>query len=137
MANALVDEKTGRPLPADRFYIPGSILQARVNPMHPLAYGLPDRLDVFYSNNPVYKVEGAPGISRVGWFDTDTPLRSGWAWGQQYLKDGAIVVEAQIGKGKLFMYGILVAFRAHPHGTFKLLFNGIYYGNAVPVRLDQ
>ena len=22
----------------------------------------------------------------VGWIGTDTPLRSGWAWGQQYLK---------------------------------------------------
>jgi hypothetical protein len=33
------------------------------------------------------------------------------------------------------LFGPLVAFRAHPHGTFKLLFNGIYYGNAEPVLL--
>jgi len=32
--------------------------------------------------------------------------------------------------------GTLIAFRAHPHGTFKFLFNGIYYGNATPVKLD-
>ncbi len=46
------------------------------------------------------------------------------------------MLEAAVGKGKLFMFGPLIAFRAHPHGTFKFLFNGIYYGNAVPVKLE-
>jgi len=46
------------------------------------------------------------------------------------------VVEAEVGRGKLFLYGTLIAFRAHPHGTFKFLFNGIYYGNATPVKFD-
>lgn len=133
MVNSLVDEKTGRPLAQESFYIPGSILQVRVDPLHPLAYGLPEKLDVFYSNNPVYRLNDAPGLSRVAWFDSEKPLRSGWAWGQERLKDTVPVVEARVGKGKLFLYGILIAFRAHPHGTFKFLFNGIYYGNAVPV----
>jgi hypothetical protein len=35
-----------------------------------------------------------------------------------------------VGEGKLFLYGPEVAFRAQPHGTFKLLFNGLYYGVA-------
>ena len=28
-----------------------------------------------------------------------------------------------------------ITFRAQPHGTFKFLFNGIYYGAATPARL--
>jgi len=136
VANALVDEKTGRPLSAENFYVPGSVLQVHVDPLNPLAYGLPEKLDVFYSNNPVYRLREAPGIRKVAWFDTDKPLRSGWAWGQQYLNGTVPVVEAEVGKGKLFLYGTLIAFRAHPHGTFKFLFNGIYCGNATPVKLD-
>jgi hypothetical protein len=45
------------------------------------------------------------------------------------------VAEAAVGKGKVFLYGPEIAFRGQPHGTFKLLFNGIYYGPAVTVTL--
>ena len=40
--NALVERVNGveRPLPNEKFYIPGSILAARVDTTHPLAYGL-------------------------------------------------------------------------------------------------
>jgi hypothetical protein len=136
MSNGLIDEKTGRPLPAETFYIPGSILQLRVDTSDPLAYGLPGNLDVFYNNNPVYRLKEAPGVHGVAFFDSARPLRSGWAWGQERLQGTVPVVEAEVGKGKLFMFGTLIAFRAHPHATFKFLFNGIYYGNATPVKFE-
>ena len=41
-------------------------------------------------------------------------------------------VEAQLGKGKVFLFGPEITFRAQPHGTFKFLFNSIYYGTSVP-----
>jgi hypothetical protein len=136
VSNALMDEKTGRALSGETFYIPGAILQVRVDAAHPLAYGLPEKLDIFYNNNPAYRLKEAPGVRRVAWFDTAQPLRSGWAWGQQYLQGTVPVAEAEVGKGRLFLYGTLITFRAHPHGTFKFLFNGIYYGNAVPVKFE-
>ena len=40
------------------------------------------------------------------------------------------IVEAPIGKGHIVLFGNEVNWRAQPHGTFKLLFNGIYYGSA-------
>mgnify|MGYP000858272119 CR=1 FL=1 len=60
--------------------------------------------------------------------------RDGWAWGQKYLQDGVAVIEAPVGKGKLFLFGPEITFRAQPHGTFKFLFNGIYYGRAEAVK---
>jgi hypothetical protein len=35
-----------------------------------------------------------------------------------------------VGEGKVFLLGPEVTFRAQPHGTFKLLFNSLYYGSA-------
>ena len=35
-------------------------------------------------------------------------------------------VEANYGKGKVYMFGPEITFRGQPHGTFKFLFNGIY-----------
>ena len=61
----------------------------------------------------------------MGWFDTKTPLRSGWAWGQEHLEGGVAIIDARVGKGRLALFGPQVLFRAQPHGTFKFVFNGI------------
>ena len=140
MSSALV-ERTGsgdeRALGRDKYYIPGSVLQVAVDNSNPLAYGMPDRVDVFFNNNPVFRLKpeaALKGLKPVAWFDSGAPLRSGWAWGQKYLQDGVAVIDASVGKGRLFMYGPEIAFRAQPHGTFKLLFNGIYLGKAESVK---
>ncbi|MGQ0539673.1 MAG: M14 family metallopeptidase [Gemmatimonadaceae bacterium] len=125
---------TERPLPREKLFIPGSVLQASVDNTHPLAHGIPSKVDVFFDNSPVFRLEpnaAARGVKAVAWFDSDKPLRSGWAWGQGYLKDGAAILEAKLGNGHIFLLGPEVTNRAQPHGTFKFLFNGIYYGAAM------
>jgi glutamine amidotransferase-like uncharacterized protein len=95
-------------------------------------------VDVFFDNSPVFRLDpdaALKGVKSVAWFDSPTPLRSGWAWGQQYLDGGAAMVEATVGKGKVLLFGPEVMFRGQPHGTFKFVFNGIYYGSATPVNL--
>jgi hypothetical protein len=140
IANALVErlpDGTERPLSRDKLYIPGSILQASLDNTNPLAYGMPEKIDLFFDNSPVFRLKpeaALKGVKPVAWFDSDKPLRSGWAWGQKYLQDGVAVIEAQVGKGRLFMFGPEITFRAQPHGTFKFLFNGIYYGRAETVK---
>ena len=57
-------------------------------------------------------------------------MRSGWAWGQQYLDQAVSIIEAQVGKGHVVLFGNEVNWRGQPHGTFKLLFNGVFYGSA-------
>ncbi|MDP2958966.1 MAG: hypothetical protein Q8N53_21255, partial [Longimicrobiales bacterium] len=82
-----------------------------------------------------FRLRQGRGAHRVAWFDSDAALRSGWAWGQEYLNDAVAVVDADVGRGKLLLLGPLVVFRAHPHATFKFLFNGVYYGGAERVTL--
>jgi hypothetical protein len=66
----------------------------------------------------------------VAWYPNETPLHSGWAWGQQYLKDTIAIAECKLGLGTLVLLGPEVAFRGQPHATFKFLFNGLYSGSA-------
>jgi hypothetical protein len=75
------------------------------------------------------------GTYPIAWFATPEPLRSGWAWGQQYLSGAVEGVEASLGKGKVYLFGPEIAFRAQPHGTFKFLFNAIDLAGATPVDL--
>ena len=142
LTNHLVEKLPGggeQRLGRDDYYIPGSVLRMRVDNTNPLAFGLGDEVDVFFNNSPVFRLgpEAARrGVTPVAWFADAEPLRSGWAWGQHYLDGGVGVVDATVGEGKLFLYGPEVTNRAQPHGTFKLIFNGIYYGTADEVVLN-
>ena len=138
LAQALPDGRVNK-LPATEFYVPGSVLQAKVDNANPLAFGMPERADFFFENSPAFRVPRdaeKKGVKVVAWYDSSTPLRSGWAWGQKYLENTAAVVEASVGKGKLFLFGPEILFRSQPHGTYKFLFNGIYYGRAETVNLN-
>ena len=125
-------------LPRTQFYVPGSLLQAKVDNANPLAFGMPDRADFFFDNSPAFRLRPnaeRSGVRTVAWYDSNAPLHSGWAWGQKYLENTAAVLEANVGKGKLFLFGPEILFRSQPHGTYKLFFNGIYYGRAEPVEI--
>jgi hypothetical protein len=117
------------PLPGTKFYVPGSVLQAKVDPTDPLAYGVPETLDVFYNNNPTYAfTPGQSGVRRVAWFASEDPLRSGWAWGQKALNDTATVVDGTLGKGHVYLLANEVTQRGQPYPSFKFLFNAALYG---------
>jgi hypothetical protein len=134
--DALVERVAGgaeRPLPREKYYIPGSILEARIDNTQPLAYGMGERAMVFYDESPAFRLQpeaAMKGVKPVAWYDSAAPLRSGWAWGQQYLDQAVSIIDAQVGKGHVVLFGNEVNWRGQPHGTFKLLFNGIYYGSA-------
>lgn len=138
IGNHLVDE-SGRPLPWDKYYVPGSVLRVSVDNTTPLAYGFDDQLDVFFNNSPVFNLLPAAysaGVRPVAWFDSAAPLRSGWAWGQHHLNGGVAIAEAKVGDGSLYMFGPEILNRGQPHGTFKFFFNGIHLAGAEEVRLD-
>jgi hypothetical protein len=131
--NYLVEMTSGgkeRSLPAEKYYIPGSVLKANFNLADHANWGMEKAADVYFDNSPVFKVpsEAISGglITPLAWFGTDTSLRSGWAWGQAYLRDGVTAFKAKVGKGELFAFGPEITFRAQTHGTFKLLFNQLY-----------
>jgi len=129
--NALVDNVNGKEVPfsGDKFFIPGTILRASVDTKQPANYGMEDEVDVMYDSSPAFKLDAdaaAKGVKPLMWFSTDHPLRSGWAWGQQYLKDDVAAFSAQVGAGTLYSFGPEITFRGQPHGTFKLLFNELY-----------
>ena len=140
ISDALVETlEDGRdvPFPREKFYVPGSVLRVQVDNANPLAFGLDSEVDIFFRRSPAFRLDSSVPNSRiraVAWFGRD-PLRSGWAWGEKYLEDTIAVIDASVGMGKLFIFGPEIAFRAQPHGTFKFLFNGIYYGPSEPVSL--
>ena len=132
VSDAMVEIVNGeeKPLGRDKFYTPGSILQVTVDNNQVATSGSNTKTDVYFDNSPVFKLSPdavSSGIIKpLAWFGTDTILRSGWSWGEVYLKNGIAAFEASVGKGKLYVFTPEITFRAQAQGTFKLLFNQLY-----------
>ncbi|MDO9554319.1 M14 metallopeptidase family protein [Rhodonellum sp.] len=132
ISNALVEKLPNgkeRALPGDKYYVPGSILKAKLDGNHSSNWGMGESANMVFNNSPVFSL--APdalikGVKPLAWLGTESSLISGWAWGESYLKNGVLAFEAPIGKGKLIAYGPEITFRAQAHNTFKLLFNQLY-----------
>jgi hypothetical protein len=130
--NALVEMVAGKekPLPGEKFYIPGSVMQVDVDNNYAPNWGMHNKADVYFSASPVFKLApeaiAQKEVTPLAWYASATTLRSGWAFGQAYLQDGVAAFEANVGKGKLFVYGPEITFRGQTHGTYKMLFNQLY-----------
>lgn len=121
---------TERNLPNEKFYIPGSLMQVTIDQNAKANWGMKEHADVYFDDSPVFTInpdaQTKGTIKPLAWFTSDKTLRSGWAWGQTYLKDGVAAFSASVGKGTLLAFGPEITFRAQTHGTFKLVFNQLY-----------
>lgn len=128
--NALtVTEQGGktRPLKREEFFIPGSVVQVHVDTSQVAAYGAQESTDVMFRRSPAFRLPtGDKSIRPIAWFDSVTPLRSGWAWGQERLQHAVAMAQADVGRGKLYLFGPDVTYRAQPHGSFRFVFNALY-----------
>ena len=119
-----------RNLPGEKFYVPGSLLKVSLDSTQSANWGMTSQADIYFDNSPVFKL-GADAVAKgkikpLMWFGSENLLRSGWAWGQTYLKNGVVAFEAPVGSGKLVSFSPEIAYRAQSHNTFKLLFNQLY-----------
>jgi hypothetical protein len=131
----------------DVFFCPGSILQVEVDTKSPVGFGMEPKASAFFARNSAYEIvpsftSAEPKV--VAKYAAQGLLQSGWILGEKNLADRAAVVDVPWGKGHVVLLGFKVQNRAQPHGTFKLLFNALYFGTATlgrmgagPVRAGQ
>ena len=103
--DAIVDE-AGKPLPRAKYYVPGSVLSVAVDTANAIAWGMNPTTDIFFDNNPAFRLqpnERSKDIKRVAWFNSATPLRSGWAWGQNVLEGATEILASTRGKGNVVL----------------------------------
>jgi len=92
----------------------------------------PEEAAAFFAHSPtfqtlpVFKKQEQPLV--VGRYPEENIILSGWMLGEKYLQNRAAVVEVPFGKGKIILLGFRVPHRGQTVGTFKLLFNSLFYG---------
>ncbi len=113
-----------RDLPRSEYFVPGSLLRIRINPRHPVGYGMSETSAAMFVNSPAFEAKSAVSIAS---YPGENLLLSGWIDGEQYLHGRQAVLEVPIEKGRVIFIGFRCQFRAQTRVTYKLLFNSLFY----------
>ncbi len=116
----------------ESFYCPGSILRVAVDTSHPIGFGLPDNVNAMFVGNGGYLAKRTPGgenVKTIATYPNSKLLQSGWLTGGEQLRRTAASMEYPLGDGRIILHTFRVQHRGQTWGTFKLLFNSIFYGS--------
>ena len=120
---------------SDDFSSAGSLVRLKVDPNHPVTYGLPSEVAAFLDDAVVFETAlGGAEVSRaVLAAYPESPrdiLLSGWIRGEERLARRAAAVAVSYGRGKIVLLGFRPQHRAQTHGTFPFVFNALYWSTA-------
>ncbi|WP_419213204.1 M14 family zinc carboxypeptidase [Maribacter sp. X9] len=115
------------------FFTGGSILEVENNQQHPVMAGMPKKSGVFVFDSPVFKTnEGFEGEVLARYQEKGSPLLSGYLVGESYLNNNAAALDVVHGKGRVLLFGFQPQWRGQPMGTYRALFNALFYANDIP-----
>ncbi len=116
---------------SSKFYCPGSVLDAKiVDKTSPVTFGMDEKFGAYFVQSPTFDVTGSNAKVLATYPADRNPLMSGWLMGPEYIQGKANLVEYCYGNGRAILIGMRVQHRGQTHGTFKLLFNSIFYAAA-------
>jgi hypothetical protein len=115
----------------DGTYCPGALLRITLTPDHPVTFGMASAADAMFVMNSGYMASrGADGIIPIARYATDDLRRSGYLAGANRLAGTLAAAEVPMGRGRIIVLGFRPQHRAQTWGTFKLIFNALYYAAA-------
>jgi hypothetical protein len=118
-------------LRSDEFFCSGALLRTDVKE-HPVTAGLPAQADILFERNEVFDTKpGFRGTVLASYIANRNPLRSGYLIGADRIEGKAAALDVVLGQGHVILIGFRTQWRGQSHGTYKFLFNAMYYNNSM------
>jgi len=116
----------------DKFYCPGSLLKLKINSNDPIGWGMSKEGFIFFPHSPAFRTKPPllKSINRkiIAGFDHTPPhLLSGYIKGEKLLNRTVMIIRFNYHRGHVIVLGGRVQHRAQTYGTFKFLFNSLYF----------
>ncbi|MEN9497509.1 MAG: hypothetical protein RL750_408, partial [Bacteroidota bacterium] len=110
----------------------GAIVEATIDPTHPLAFGYAQSSVSLFKANRVF-MDKSRNPFATPYVYSNAPLQSGWVSAEniEVLKGGAAVVVSSIGQGRLIHIADNPNLRAYWLGGTKLYMNAIFFGKLI------
>ena len=74
---------------------------------------------------------GFKGSVLASYITNRSPLRSGFLIGAEKIEGKPAALDVVLGQGHIILIGFRTQWRGQSHGTYKFLFNALYYNNAM------
>ena len=114
-----------RPVAADDYYSPGSLLNVSLDPKSPLTRDLSAEIAIWSEASPAWEVPQGSPARVVARYPRSGILASGWLLGEKYLAGKAALIDYPLGAGRIILFGMRPQYRGQSYQTFKLLFNAL------------
>jgi len=120
-------------LNSSQFFCSGSLLKVELqNPNHPVNAGMPATPAIMFERNPVFDTRpNFRGRVLASYPRDRNPLLSGFLLGADRIQGKAAALDADYGQGHIILLGFRPQWRGQSHGTYKFLFNALYYSSAM------
>ena len=103
------------------------MLRLDVDVTHPAAFGMAQRPAADFAGSRGFETDDPTVVSIARYAaKAEDVLMSGWLLGAEHLAGRHAVLHVPLGQGSVLLFAFRPQFRAQPHATFKLWFNGLY-----------
>ena len=114
------------------FYCPGSLLKLHVNQNDPIGWGMPAETALLFAESAAFqtRIPQKRFVTRTvaGYFSPEgPPLLSGYLKGEKKLNRTAMILRFGYHLGNVMVLGGRVQYRGQTSGTYKFLFNSLYF----------
>ncbi len=112
--------------------IPGVILEADIDPSHPIAFGVPDRTQLFIKDSSTFLKRSNNPYGTVSEY-VDEPLVGGHVNQEnlEKISETAAIAVGNAGQGKVILFADNPNFRSYWHTTSRLFLNAILFGQNI------
>lgn len=112
----------------DRFYGPGTLVNARTDQQHPLCFGMREQEAVWFESGPAFRAhrDASSQVREVLKYPSSGILAAGWLLGERYLAGMSAVVDISLGQGRVILFGIRPQYRGQANATFKMVLNALH-----------